>query len=308
MDHKDHQTTSIHPITPDVSTKTEKDPVCGMMVNPFAAKGGTSHFQDHDYFFCNPKCKVKFDLEPKKFLQPQIVTDVQKGDEFTCPMHPQIRQIGPGTCPLCGMALEPLEPSLNEGPNHELIDMNQRFYISLVFSVPLILFAMSEMAASVHIPGLSMNWLQLILSTPVVLWCGWPILERGWSSVRTRNLNMFTLIALGTLVAYFYSEHPLAQAIVKDVRERKVGELSKAEKFQSETGKGISGVVDGIQFFIGNSKWMEKKISLTSIEAELSQMRDLGQTVMFLTDGKELVSFKRKLRLKLSISHDSNTG
>ncbi len=591
MDHRDHQMSSAVPAATDIAGKTEKDPVCGMMVNPLSAKGGTSHYHDHDYFFCNPKCKVKFDSEPGKFLNPQPVTEIQKGAEYTCPMHPQIRQIGPGTCPICGMALEPVEASLDEGPNHELIDMSRRFYLSLIFSVPLILLAMSEMAASIHVPGLSMNWLQLILSTPVVLWCGWPILERGWNSVRTRNLNMFTLIALGTLVAYGYSvvatlfpqsfpeafrnmqtgemgvyfeaaaaiislvllgqvlelkarsqtsgaikallklapkkafrvrdgveqeidlaevktgdilrvrpgsqipvdgtvvegqssvdesmitgepipvektsdskvtggtlnsstgtflmkvervggdtllsqivkmvseaqrtrapiqkladlvagyfvpgvivisivtffvwffigpdpkftyglvnaiavliiacpcalglatpmsimvgtglgaqngiliknaealevfskvdtvvvdktgtltegkpslvsvralgpmdemavlkiaaalenssEHPLAQAIVKGASDKKIGDLPRAEKFQSETGKGISGVIDGNQFFIGNSKWMEeKKISLTSVEAELNGLRDLGQTVMFLTDGKTLL-------------------
>ena len=595
MDRPNHQTPLADSTNPVDTAKTEKDPVCGMMVNPLQPKGGTSHYHKHDYFFCSPKCKVKFDLEPEKFLKPQPlsepVTEVQKSAEYTCPMHPQIRQIGPGTCPICGMALEPTEASLDEGPNHELIDMNRRFYISLVFSVPLILLAMSEMGTSLHIPGLSMNWLQLILATPVVAWCGWPIFERGWNSVRTRNLNMFTLIALGTLVAYGYSlvatlfpksfpedfinkqtgemgvyfeaaaaivslvllgqvlelkarsqtsgaikallklapkkailvrdgieqevdlaevktgnvlrvkpgsqipvdgtltegqssvdesmitgepipvektsgskvtggtlnsstgsflmkaervgsetllsqivkmvsdaqrtrapiqkladlvagyfvpgvilisiltffiwffvgpeprftfglvnaiavliiacpcalglatpmsimvgtglgaqngiliknaealevfskvntvvvdktgtltegkpslvsvratgsidetsvlrlaaalenssEHPLAQAIVKGAKERNIGSLPKVDQFQSETGKGISGLIDGKNYFIGNSKWMdEKNISLISIKVELSQMRDLGQTVMFLTDGKMLL-------------------
>lgn len=123
---------------------------------------------------------------------------------YTCPMHPEIKQSGPGSCPICGMSLEPLRVTLNEEPNLELKDMNKRFWSSLFFSVPLALFAMNEMFAGVVIiPYL--NWIQLLLATPVVLWCGYPIFHRGLLSVKNRNLNMFTLIALGTAVAYLYS-------------------------------------------------------------------------------------------------------
>lgn len=128
---------------------------------------------------------------------------------YTCPMHPEIRQIGPGSCPICGMALEPLQPTLDEGPNPELVDFARRFKTSAIFSLPLLILTMSEM-----IPGLELhkwlphgtyNWIQFALATPVVLWSGAPLLQRGWESFRSRNLNMFSLIALGTLVAYGYS-------------------------------------------------------------------------------------------------------
>ena len=129
------------------------------------------------------------------------------GTIYTCPMHPEIRQVGPGSCPICGMALEPLTVTAESGPNHELIDMTRRFWIGLVLAVPVVVLEMGG-----HITGLTMmlgqqlsNWLQLLLATPVVVWAGWPFFVRGWQSLLTRNLNMFTLIALGTGVAWVYS-------------------------------------------------------------------------------------------------------
>ena len=131
---------------------------------------------------------------------------VAEGTIWTCPMHPQIRQVGPGTCPICGMALEPLEPSLEDGPNPELIDMNRRFWVSALLSVPLLVLTMGADMFGWHIfSGRTSAWVQLALATPVVLWGGWPFFERFWASLKTRNLNMFTLIGLGVGVAYGYS-------------------------------------------------------------------------------------------------------
>lgn len=132
---------------------------------------------------------------------------VPEGTIYTCPMHPEVRQVGPGACPICGMGLEPLLVGADTGPSHELVDMTRRFWIGLVLTLPV--FAL-EMGG--HLTGLNQyvgqqtsNWLQLLLATPVVLWAGWPFFERGWRSVASRNLNMFTLIAMGTGVAWVYS-------------------------------------------------------------------------------------------------------
>ena len=131
---------------------------------------------------------------------------VAEGTIWTCPMHPQIRQVGPGTCPICGMALEPLEPSLEEGPNPELIDMSRRFWVSAVLTIPLLILTMGADVFGWHIlSARASTWVQLALASPVVLWGGWPFFERFWASLKTRNLNMFTLIGLGVGVAFGYS-------------------------------------------------------------------------------------------------------
>ncbi len=177
-----------------------KDPVCGMMIDPTTAKGGRSPHRHKDYYFCNPKCKIKFDENPEQYLKAQTPSE-KPGSTlaiYTCPMHPEIKKQGPGTCPICGMALEPLEVTLDEGPNLELIDMTKRFKVSLLFSVPLLISAMLELMFVV-------NWMQMILCLPVVIYSGRPIFERGLQSLKNKNLNMFTLIALGTGVAFFYS-------------------------------------------------------------------------------------------------------
>lgn len=189
------------------------DPVCGMKVDPKTAKGGKSTFKGQEYFFCSSNCKTKFDADPQKYLHKELedktVVTTDNKQMFTCPMHPEIRQKGPGNCPICGMALEPEEVSLEEEKNPELVDFTKRLKLSVALSVPLLLLAMSDL-----IPGqpvqMAMPWwlysgLQLLLATPVVLWAGQPFFERGWASVKSRNLNMFTLIALGTGVAYAYS-------------------------------------------------------------------------------------------------------
>src|SRR3954453_3684730 len=129
------------------------------------------------------------------------------GTVYTCPMHPQIRQQGPGSCPICGMALEPETVSLDDAPNPELADMTRRFLIGAVLSAPVVVLEMGGHLVGGHgwVDPIRSNWIQFAFATPVVLWAGWPFFVRGWQSIQTRNLNMFTLIAMGTGVAYVYS-------------------------------------------------------------------------------------------------------
>jgi Cu+-exporting ATPase len=185
---------------------TVKDPVCGMTVDP--AK--TPHHAEHAgaaYHFCSAGCRTKFVAGPDRYLKPKLKAEpVAPGAIYTCPMHPEIRQVGPGSCPICGMALEPEMPSAETGPNPELVDFTRRFWIGLVLTLPVFVLEMGGHLLGGHLlpPHLG-NWVQLVLATPVVLWAGWPFFERGWKSLVTRNLNMFTLIALGTGVAWTYS-------------------------------------------------------------------------------------------------------
>ncbi|TAJ36093.1 MAG: cadmium-translocating P-type ATPase [Reyranella sp.] len=185
------------------------DPVCGMKVKIAGAKNTTVH-KGQTYYFCNPKCLQKFTAEPLRYLKPAEAAPgpaVPAGTIYTCPMHPEIRQVGPGSCPICGMALEPLEVSLDNGPNEELADMTRRLWIGLVLSLPVVALEMGGHLTNLHmlLGEKTSNWLQFILATPVVLWGGWPFFVRGWQSLLTRNLNMFTLIAMGTGVAWLYS-------------------------------------------------------------------------------------------------------
>ena len=226
------------------------DPVCGMTVTPAGAAGSVEH-EGRTYYFCSQSCVERFREAPEAFLDPHPAPEAAPppgagGVEYTCPMDPEVRQMGPGACPRCGMALEPAvvaapatrveytcpmhpeivqaEPgscpicgmalelrtvTLQEEENPELIDMTRRFRVSLLFTLPLIALMISDL-----LPGRpfeqwfgarALIWFQLIVATPVVLWGGWPFFERGWRSVVTRNLNMFTLIALGTGAAYVYS-------------------------------------------------------------------------------------------------------
>ena len=191
------------------------DPVCGMDVTPGDAAGGSAEHAGTTYWFCNPGCRERFVADPARFLHPSEPSQVAPGSPrgkdtrvYTCPMHPEVRQVGPGSCPKCGMALEPLEVTADEGPNHELVDMTRRFRVSLALTVPVLALAMGEMLAPSLVAALgpaAWLWSQLVLSTPVVLWGGWPFFVRGWQSLATRNLNMFTLIALGTGAAFAYS-------------------------------------------------------------------------------------------------------
>ncbi len=184
-----------------------KDPVCGMTVDPATAKHQTV-YQGETYYFCGAGCREKFEADPQRYLSPQPAPaeTVPEGTIYTCPMHPEIRQVGPGSCPICGMALEPELVTAEATPNPELADMTRRFWVGLALALPVFLLEMSGHLAGLHFfgPQLS-NWVQLALATPVVLWAGWPFFVRGWQSLVTRNLNMFTLIAMGTGVAWVYS-------------------------------------------------------------------------------------------------------
>ncbi|HYQ94359.1 MAG TPA: heavy metal translocating P-type ATPase [Burkholderiales bacterium] len=187
------------------------DPVCGMPLDTSAAK--YTHSQaGRRWYFCSQHCLDKFAAEPERYAKaarkPAPLPGATLGAVYTCPMHPEIRQAGPGNCPKCGMALEPVAPSADDQPNPELLDMARRFWIGLALTVPVLGLAMGE-----HLPGLHAalpnpklsGWIQFILSVPVVLWAAWPFFVRGWNSLASRNLNMYTLIALGIGVAFAYS-------------------------------------------------------------------------------------------------------
>src|SRR5262249_21983346 len=183
-----------------------RDPVCGMTVDPHA----TPHRQSHagrTFYFCSAACRDKFAAEPDKYLAPSAPHAVPDGTIYTSPMPPQIRQPGPGVCPICGMALEPELVSAESAPNPELVDMTRRFWVALALSLPVVVLEMGGHLFDLHrlIGQTASNWLQLLFATPVVLWAGWPFFVRGWRSLVTRNLNMFTLIAMGTGVAWLYS-------------------------------------------------------------------------------------------------------
>ncbi len=182
------------------------DPVCGMTVDPHTAKH-RADYKGHPYYFCSAGCRTKFIATPEKYLGARAPEPVVEGAIYTCPMHPEIRQEGPGSCPICGMALEPEMPSADTGPNPELVDMTRRFWIGLVLTLPVFVLEMGAHLVGAHDwvdPKLS-SYIQFAFATPVVLWAGWPFFVRGWQSLLTRNLNMFTLIAMGTGVAYVYS-------------------------------------------------------------------------------------------------------
>ncbi|HXG90487.1 MAG TPA: heavy metal translocating P-type ATPase [Vicinamibacterales bacterium] len=203
---------TTHPQHPDGATDTEVlDPVCGMTIAPADAVGTVDH-DGQTYHFCNDSCLEQFRADPAKFLDParsEAPTGAALDAEYTCPMHPEVRQIGPGSCPLCGMALEPLIITLDDRPNEELIDMTRRFWWCVALTLPILLLMVDEFVPGqpLHhrLPMGMLNWLELALATPVVLWGGWPFFQRGWASVRSRHLNMFTLIALGVGAAYAYS-------------------------------------------------------------------------------------------------------
>jgi Cu+-exporting ATPase len=179
-----------------------------MRVDPLTTKHRLD-YKGQDYFFCSGRCRTRFEAEPEKFLAPKPSAPEEKlpeGTVYTCPMHPEVRQVGPGSCPICGMALEPETVSLDDKPDPELIDMTRRFWIALALTLPVFVIDMAAHLGGMHLlPAQTSNWLSFALATPVVLWAGWPFFERGWQSVKTRNLNMFTLIAMGTGVAYVYS-------------------------------------------------------------------------------------------------------
>ncbi|HEY6806693.1 MAG TPA: heavy metal translocating P-type ATPase [Pyrinomonadaceae bacterium] len=224
------------------STTTVVDPVCHMTIDP-ESSAGSFEYEDETYYFCHQHCLQKFSQNPAQYLQPAPVSITQTKDksiftcpmhpeinnagpgpcpkcgmaleplnfvaatqrtEYTCPMHPEIVRDGPGSCPICGMALEPKTVRLDEEENPELVDMRRRFWISVVLSVPVFLLGMSDLLPGIKLPSW-LPWVQLILATPVVVWCGWPFFVRAAQSIVNRHLNMFTLIGLGVGVAYVFS-------------------------------------------------------------------------------------------------------
>jgi P-type Cu+ transporter len=199
-----------HPLGTDVapdSSGSVTDPVCGMTVDAATSMHRAEH-DGHVFHFCSAGCRTKFVAEPAKYLaKDQPPAPARPGVIYTCPMHPQIRQEGPGSCPICGMALEPETVTADGGPNPELADMTRRFWIGLILALPVLALEMGGHVLDLHrwISPATSNWVQLALATPVVLWAGWPFFERGAASLRTRNLNMFTLIAMGIGVAWAYS-------------------------------------------------------------------------------------------------------
>lgn len=228
------------------AVKTAKDPVCGMDVEitPDALR---YEYKGTIYYFCNPRCLERFRKEPDKYLEKKPEPKATGKDEriYTCPMHPEVQKTGPGSCPECGMALEPILPAgpqirtewtcpmhpeiirdepgscpicgmaleprtiMLEEENPELVDMTRRFRISAILSIPLVLVAMRDLIPGLHLENFisvkTLKWAELVLATPVVLWGGWPLLARGWESILNRSLNMFTLIGIGVSVSYLYS-------------------------------------------------------------------------------------------------------
>ena len=191
------------------NNKVVKDPVCGMDVDPAGAAGAAEH-SGNSYYFCSKGCLENFRTSPEQYTgEGEREPPPDAEGTYTCPMHPEVQQEGPGSCPICGMALEPLTISVEEGPNPELKDMSRRFWISLVLALPVFVIAMSEMIFAhplqTAVYGRASAFAQFALATPVVLWGGWSFFVRGWHSIVRRSLNMFTLISIGTGAAYLYS-------------------------------------------------------------------------------------------------------
>ena len=194
----------------------EKDPVCGMMVDPRKPAGKVEH-AGKTYFFCSPRCTQRFEKEPEQFLAApgtagmehaaasKATDSAAKTVRYTCPMDPEIIQIGPGTCPKCGMALEPMDMVAEEQPDPEYDSMRKRFWVSATLSLPILILSMFGEALGLHLETSVKNAIEFLLATPVVLWCGWPFYQRFWNSLVNRSPNMFTLIGLGTGAAYIYS-------------------------------------------------------------------------------------------------------
>ncbi|GLY33392.1 heavy metal translocating P-type ATPase [Kineosporia sp. NBRC 101731] len=232
------------------------DPVCGMSIDPsgpFVAQhdGGSYHF-------CSAHCQATFEADPDQYTGatshdvrhrapgPDLAAvNAAQAGEYTCPMHPEVRRSGPGACPICGMALEPVTVSADTGPSHELIDMTRRFWVGLVLALPVFALEMGRHLFDwVHdlIPATVSVWVQLVLATPVVLWCGWPFFVRGWASVRSRNLNMFTLIAMGTGVAWVYSVIATLAPGIFPASFRTAEDMSAAEAMSEMTSVGTVDV------------------------------------------------------------------
>ena len=185
---------------------TATDPVCGMSVDPATSPHHAEH-AGQAYHFCSAGCRTRFAADPTRYLAPRDEAPAPPGTIYTCPMDPEVRQVGPGACPICGMALEPAEFTADAGPNVELLDMKRRAWLAAAGTLPVVLLAMGEhlFGAAIPLRGTGSNVAQLVLATPVVFWAGWPFVQRGWASLRSRNFNMFTLVMIGTGVAWAYS-------------------------------------------------------------------------------------------------------
>ena len=194
----DHEHSSPSPWSGGGGDACLTDPVCGMMVDPATSRHRFEH-ASNTFHFCCAGCRDKFAADPERFLAPKVQPPGTPGSVYTCPMHPEIRQTGPGSCPICGMVLEPITVTAEPGANPELVDMTRRLWIGAALTVPVVALDMLP-----HL-GVNANWPQLILATPIVVWAGWPFFRRGWDSLLHRSLNMFTLIALGTGAAWAYS-------------------------------------------------------------------------------------------------------
>ncbi|MEO7659028.1 MAG: HAD-IC family P-type ATPase, partial [Pyrinomonadaceae bacterium] len=195
-----------HHNKPETEEESFIDPVCSMTVSPDTAAGTHEH-KGEKYYFCSKSCIQKFAADPDKYLNPSETEDQPLDVEYTCPMHPEIVQIGPGSCPICGMALEPVIISLDDKPDPEYIDMKRRFWTSALLTIPVFVLAMGEMFPNFHLvvePRISI-WIQFVLATPVVIWGGFPFFEKAVASVKNVSPNMFTLIAIGTGAAYLLS-------------------------------------------------------------------------------------------------------
>jgi len=190
------------------SSGSTTDPVCGMSVDPATTPHVATHGGEHHYF-CSAGCLGKFEADPDRYAEKgaPVAADAPEGAIWTCPMHPEIQRPGPGSCPICGMALEPVMPTASDGPSEEYRDMRRRFWIGLLLALPVVALEMGGHLTGLHqyVGRQTSNWIQMFLATPVVLWAGWPFFERAWLSIRNKSLNMFTLIAMGTGVAWGYS-------------------------------------------------------------------------------------------------------
>jgi Cu+-exporting ATPase len=197
------------------SAPSGKDPVCGMMVDPQKAAGKVE-YAGKTYFFCSPRCKERFEKEPEKFLAAPGTAGMEHAHattppastqniRYTCPMHPEIVQVGPGTCPICGMALEPMDIIAGEQADPEYDSMRKRLWVGAALSLPLLVLSMAGDALGLHFAPGAKNGIELLLASPVVIWGGWPFFQRFWASLVNRSPNMFTLIGLGTGAAYLYS-------------------------------------------------------------------------------------------------------
>ncbi len=210
MNHSHHNHEHTHETLPQGKVK---DPVCGMIIDP-ARAAAKQQYKGETIYFCNLGCEKKFLLSPETYLQPKprvkvAAAPTQHGAMYTCPMHPEILQDHPGDCPKCGMALEPVTPTAEPTENHELQDMKRRFWLSTVLTLPLFVASMLDMVPALslqhRLPQGWFGWLQFALATPVTLWAGFPLLAKAWRSIKNISPNMFTLIGLGTLSAYFFS-------------------------------------------------------------------------------------------------------